>query len=217
MELLSCSAAAASSSGAAAAPSKRVAAAELRPSAEKSQYCGRAFTREEEQAYAEIMRSVNRMTSGLTREVWVLRYCKRRLHRLEMLMHVLIATIPVLSGCTLNFAHPHLPVGSRIEHMLLAFFTTCHLTVVQLYVKLKLAERIHDMNRIEQVSGLILNRLEFARHKPLEALEKLIEDVETQLEHSKLGQQADDPPEWAYKLFDQMQDAGKLRKPPQQA
>lgn len=160
---------------------------------------------------ASMLRSIRKLISVLTREEWVLKYCIQRAENLNLLLHLLIVTIPIITGSLLNFMHTRIPQDSRWEHILLGALTTVHLSMVHLNLKLRLGEKINDMEKVAKMIALVLNKMEFVEHKPKAALQELIEDVERKLEHSKLIS-LHEPPEWAFKLFDELEAAGKLRK-----
>jgi len=158
---------------------------------------------------ASMLRSIRKLISVLTREEWVLKYCIQRAENLNLLLHLLIVAIPIITGSLLNFMHTRLPLDGRWEHILLGTLTTLHLSVVHLNLKLRLGEKINDMEKVVKMISIVLNKMEFAEHKPKAALQELIEDVEMKLEHSKLIS-VHEPPEWAFKLFDELEAAGKL-------
>merc|ERR1712023_258467 len=127
-----------------------------------------------------------------------------------MLFFVLIAVLPIFIGALLNFTHELVPEEDQWTHVIVGFGMSIHMAIVQIDHALRLPQTINDLKKLSKASNMVLNNLEYVEHKPNEAIRDMLQKSGEDMEHSKLLAEYE-PPEWAYRLYDDLQKSGKLR------
>ena len=125
----------------------------------------------------------------------------------------LIVGLPVIATA-IHASMSHLLSRKEDQHYattVIGFLTTLHILVVSAYRSMRLPEKICDAEKVLKVTDMALSRLEFAQHKPAEAIKDILGEVEEKVAQMKMISDHQ-PPNWAYKLFDELLAAGKLPK-----
>lgn len=163
-----------------------------------------AAARDAHQALASLMRVMKR-------ELWVLKYCMTRMRQMDMVLSILVVGIPVFCAAV-HSSMSHLLSEKEDQHYattVIGALTACHVIVASANRSMRLPEKICDMEKVVKVTAMALNRLEFAQHKPAAALTEILQQVEEMVAHMKMISEHQ-PPDWAFKLFDELTASGKL-------
>lgn len=164
-----------------------------------------------ELAGAKAQAGLEQIERLLRKEVWVLNHVIHTTRRVNLLIMTAIATIPVLCTAMLHVfvvlekAEVRADVSTSrtasVRHAVTGMFLAVHVALVSVNGILKLPDKITDAERMLKVSNKALQDVNFAQHKPADAIPALLNEVEKHLAFGK-GNATHHPPEWVSNLYD---------------
>lgn len=146
----------------------------------------------------------------LKREAWVTDYMLVRMNKINTVLQLLVAVLPVSMAVSLSFAHDVAKEDGALKHSITLIFVTGHLIAVYLLNHLKLPYKICDAERMLKVTEGLLNRVTLAQSRPnVKNMEELLLDIESKID-SLTKDYCFQPPKWAYKIFSKQCDDDQM-------
>lgn len=158
---------------------------------------------------ARLQKQLTELKSILRRDIWVCDYVKPKMSRLNLILQALMVCLPVISTGIIHVCHDVIPEERGIGQGIAAVLATLHVGVVVMNHQLHLDRTLHDIAKFQKMSKTVLDILTFALQNKNDDMKLMFAEV-----HKKLGQMHEmsdfSPPQWAYKLYEEVERGGKI-------